>query len=200
MPSRAQPRGHEVQQQVQRQARAESGEDADHHPPVEQGLAPRLARPGCGVGPHYFRELEREDDLPGVLHADELPLVARCGIEPGGEAADVRVAIVGVLAHRVGVPDERPEALVRARLRAVGGRLQHREVAIGIAERRNGDAADGVIDADRLARPVVEQHDPGLGLGERHVVGERVGGLEGRADHLLGRDAVDVFREAADER
>jgi hypothetical protein len=90
--------------------------------------------------------LEREHPLPVRLHVHDRP-APRLGLgEPFLEPADVR-AVVGPLAVGVGVVDVQAEA--RA---GDGGRpLQHLEVAVRVAERRDRPPADVHLDADEFA-------------------------------------------------
>ena len=104
---------------------------------------------------------------------------------------DLRRAVVGIFARGIGVVHDAGEARAASR----HGPLQHLLVAVGIAEREDRAAADEHVDADRLARAVVDELD----LGELHQ--RRLArGVEpelrdaGRADHLLGRNAVGLLR------
>ena len=100
------------------------------------------------------------------------------------------VAVVGVLAFGVGVVDDQAEARPGAR----GGPLQHLQVAVGVAERRDRPAADELVDADGLARAVVDEVD--LGQLHRAPACRRRSSncaLDRAADHLLGRDAVGLL-------
>src|SRR5262249_52331968 len=139
---------------------------------------------------------EREDLLPVGLHVDDRPAPALGLVECFVQPTDVRRAIVGPLAHVVGVAHDAHEA------RALAGRcpLKHLLVAVGVAEREERPAADDLLDVHGLARAVVDEGD--LRLTEQQglaVVAELVGGDEARADHLLGRDAVDALRPRAHE-
>ena len=97
-----------------------------------------------------------------VFMSTTVHLFAARGVQRLVEAAEVRVAVVGVFAFGVGVVDDQPEA------HAAGhrGPLQHFEVAVGIAEGRDRAAADMFIDADRLAGLVVDEVD--LRQAEQH--------------------------------
>ena len=70
--------------------------------------------------------------------------------------------------------------------------FQHLLVAIGIAERGDGPAADVLVDADRLAGLVVievqlrQTHEHGLAVAHFELR------LDAAADDLLRRDAVDL--------
>jgi hypothetical protein len=57
----------------------------------------------------------------------------------------------------IGVVVVNDEAQARA---STGGRpFQHSEIAVGVAERQNGPAADMLVDADRLPGLVVDEID-----------------------------------------
>src|SRR5271155_4319804 len=77
--------------------------------------------------------------------------------------------------------------------------LQHLQVTVGIAERENGLAADVSIDADRLARAVIDE----INLRHAHERGLTIAKLEldnlARTDHLLGRNAVRLLRPRTHE-
>src|SRR6188508_2350037 len=99
--------------------------------------------------------LERIDDFPVGLHVDHGPF-ALDGLVPRlVELADMALAVVGELAHGIGVMDEAHEA----RAGTARGILQHLLVAVGVAEGEDRAAADEAVDADRLARPVVDELD-----------------------------------------
>ena len=76
------------------------------------------------------------------------------------ELADLRLPVVGVFALGIGVMDDAGEARAGPCRRP----LQHLQIAVGIAEREDRPPADEAVDADRLARPVVDELD----LGELH--------------------------------
>ena len=72
------------------------------------------------------------------------------------------VPVVSIFALGVGVMDDQAEARAPAHRRP----LQHLEIAVGVAERRNRAAADVLVDADRLAGLVVDEVD--LRQAEQH--------------------------------
>ena len=81
---------------------------------------------------------------------------------------------------------------IASEARSVAGRgpLQHLLVAVGVAEREDGPAADEAVDAHRLAGTVVDELD--LGFLEQHglAAAQLELHLAAAADDLLGRDAV----------
>ena len=97
--------------------------------------------------------LGREDRLPVVLHADDGPaILLRLFVQRRREGAefDVRQSecrTVGVFARRIIVQHQQLEPRAAAALRV----FQHLLVAVGIAERGDGPAADVLVDADGLA-------------------------------------------------
>src|SRR6185295_5157615 len=133
--------------------------------------------------------VERKDSLPVGFHADDDPVV-RLGLVPGlVELADVRGAVVGELTLGVVVVHDEREALAGA----VGGDLQHLQIAVGVAECGNRPAADLAVDADRLARAVVDEDEvraaPQHGLTVLHLELH----LLLAADDLLGGNAVGLL-------
>ncbi|MNT06151.1 hypothetical protein D3C72_1408050 [compost metagenome] len=77
--------------------------------------------------------------------------------------------------------------------------MQHLQVAVGIAERKNRLAADEFIDGHGLARAVVVVVQLGQAHQHRLAVLHLKFGDEGGADDLLRRNAVDVLRPGAHE-
>src|SRR5260221_2715716 len=138
---------------------------------------------------------ESENFLPVVLHADHGPAAGIGFVEPLVEAADARFAVVGPFAAGVVVVNVEAET----RALAGGGPLQHLQVAVRIAERRDGPAADEFLDAEGFALLVVDEihrgqlHDDGLAFAHLELL------LARAADDLLGRNAVDLLGEGADE-
>src|SRR5437763_12625386 len=103
-----------------------------------------------------FSILEREDLFPIVLHADDRPAVLlRFGHERVGKCTDLRLRAVGELARSVVVMHQHHQPRAAAGL----GPFQHLLIAVRIAKRRDGPAADVLIDADRF---------PGLVIYEIH--------------------------------
>jgi hypothetical protein len=112
------------------------------------------------------------------------------------ELADLRIAVVGVFTLGVGVMHKACKAGARAGHRP----LQHLQVAVGVAESEDRAAADEAIDADRLARAVVDELD----FRELHQLWLAIAvRLEfhgaGGADHLFWRNAVDLLHPRAHE-
>ncbi len=136
-----------------------------------------------------------EDFLPVVFHADDGPAFGGGFVQGLVEFADWGVAVVGVLAHGVGMVDEEHET----RAGAGGGPLEHLLIAVGVSEGGDGTLADEGVDTDGLARAVVDEAD----LWEAHDDGCSVLsfklGLHGCADDLVGRDAVSFVGPGAHE-
>src|SRR5262245_39174945 len=139
---------------------------------------------------------EREDALPVVLHADHIPAVLlRFVIQRLREGADLGHGqplrrAVGVLPLVVVVQHQH----LQPRARAGTGPLQHLAVAGRVAERRDRPAADHQVNAFRLAGLVViEQELRLLHQDWLAVLAIAVFRPGGAADHLLGRNAVDLL-------
>ena len=98
--------------------------------------------------------LEGEDTLPVLLHVDDGPPVHRCGVQRHVQFAEMRMAIVGIFAFRIGVVDDQAKSGTAAAERRP---LQHFEIAVGIAEGGDRTAPDVLVDADRLASLVVDK-------------------------------------------
>src|SRR5215470_18010615 len=136
----------------------------------------------------HGRVLEPEDRAPVAFHVDHSPATGSGFVERSVELAHVRLPVVGPFALGIGVVHEPGEA----RAAAIHGPLQHLQVAVGVAEGEDRTPPDETVDADRLARPVIDELD--LGLLPEHGLAIRpqlVLGHAGRADHLLGWNAVD---------
>ena len=143
----------------------------------------------------------REDGLPVVLHADDGPAVfLRMFFQRGREGTefDVRQSArraVGKFARRIVVQHEQLEPRAAAALRV----FQHLLVAVGVAERGDGPAADVLVDADGLAALVVievqlrQAHEHGLAVAQFKLR------LHAAADDLFRRDAIDLLRPRAHE-
>ena len=86
-----------------------------------------------------------------------------------------------------------------ARTGTCGSPLQHFQVAIGIAKRRDGPAADEAGDANRLARLVVDEIDLGQADEHRLVVADLESRLDRAAHDLLGGDPVDLLGHGTHE-
>src|SRR3954464_7362353 len=97
----------------------------------------------------------REDVLPVPLHVHHDPPPRRGFVEGTGQAADGGPSVVRVLASGVGMMDDQAEAGAGAGAR--GGVPEHLVVAVGIAERGDGPAADEPGNPDRLAGAVVDE-------------------------------------------
>ncbi len=115
---------------------------------------------------------------------------ARRGIEAAVESADGGCSVVRVLAHGIVVVNEQSETWSRA----ARDPFEHLEIAVGVAERGNGTAADLLVDADGLAGLVVDE----VHLGQAGEHGLAVAKLEFRfdaaADDLLWRNPIDPLR------
>src|SRR5262245_11280637 len=117
-----------------------------------------VTRARIGVSPLGWcrpRLLERVDLLPVGFHVDDRPAPRLRLVERLVESADVRLAVVGPFAGRVGVMDDAHEP------RALAGRrpLEHLLVAVRVAEREHGPPADELLDVHRLAGAVVDEVD-----------------------------------------
>src|SRR4051794_38498215 len=102
----------------------------------------RLRLPVCGpaslgAGPRQL--IEGKDALPVVLHVDHGPLVHRCGIQGDVEPSEMRLAIVGIFSHRIGMMDDQAKPHTTGAERRP---LQHLEIAVGVAEGSNRSAPD----------------------------------------------------------
>src|SRR5580658_9202309 len=103
--------------------------------------------------------VERKNTLPIVLHADHDPTVlVRFSHQSLGKSADVSIRktaarAIGVLARCVVVMHQHHQVRAIARLRP----FQHLGIASGIAEGRGWMLADEKIDADGLARTVINE-------------------------------------------
>src|SRR6185312_6364541 len=142
----------------------------------------RLATSVCSFAPHDNREftrpgrsgfrpnsisllngsnrsaaLESEYLSPVALHVDDRPALGAAFIERLVELADMGFPVIRPFTLRVGMMHDSGKA------RAIAGRrpLQHREIAVGIAEGEDRPPADEAIDADGLARSIVDEFDFG---------------------------------------
>ena len=99
--------------------------------------------------------MRRKDRSPIRPHVHDDPAVLRRLIKRLVKLSDLRRAIVGVLAFRVGVVHDEPKT------RAVTGRrpLKHLQVAIGVAEGHDRTPADDLLDGNGLAFLVVDKVD-----------------------------------------
>src|SRR5271163_2429666 len=95
----------------------------------------------------------RENTSPVVLHIDDRPTLRIGLIDRLVEFSDSRVAIIGPFPSSVGVVYEHREARALSRR----GPLQHLEVPVGIAERRDRATADVLLDCSGLFDIVVNQ-------------------------------------------
>src|SRR6266436_2926186 len=75
----------------------------------------------------------REDHLPIALHVDDRPALGVRLIERLVELSYMRGAVIGVLALGVGVMDDPHESRTASRR----GPLQHLQIAVGIAKRKD---------------------------------------------------------------
>ena len=94
---------------------------------------------------------------------------AEASSSPRASAPMLDVTVVGPLALGVGVVDDHAETRAGSRRRP----LEHLEVAVGVAERRDRPAADQLLDSDRFAGLVVHVVD----LGKAHEHGHAVSKL-----------------------
>src|SRR5262245_47670112 len=125
--------------------------------------------------------LLREDCSPVVLHVDENPTPFGRLVESFVEASNVRVAIVGVFALGISMMNDQSEAgAVFHR-----GPLEHLKVAIGVAEGNDRAATDEAINADRLARAVVDKIDVRHAIKYRLAVLHFILHLDAASDNLL---------------
>src|SRR5262249_22298966 len=140
-------------------------------------------------------DLKWVDDLPVVLHVRQYPAPAGCLVERPGETSDLRFAVVTPFAIRVGVVDDHSESPTGSRRRPA----QHLEVAVGVPEGGDRPLADGPLNSLRLAGPVVDQLNLGQADESRRAVALLVFRLDGAADHLFRRDAVDILGPSSHE-
>src|SRR4029078_11952196 len=70
------------------------------------------------------------------------------------DPADIRLPIVGIFALAIGMMHDERKAW---RGRALGGPLQHLKIAVRITERCDRTLTDMLVDADGLARPVIDE-------------------------------------------
>ena len=77
--------------------------------------------------------------------------------------------------------------------------FEHRLVAVGVAEAGHRPAADEAMDANRLPLPIVDHFDAPFLDEHRPVVAQFVAHLPIRADHLVRRNPVNLFRPHAHE-
>ncbi|MNJ34819.1 hypothetical protein D3C77_295440 [compost metagenome] len=79
------------------------------------------------------------------------------------------------------------------------GPLQHLQVAVGVAKRQDRSTTNDSVDADRLARAIIVVEYLGQALdGQRALVVVKAR-VQGRADHLLRGNAIDLFSERPHE-
>src|SRR5262245_12742029 len=71
--------------------------------------------------------------------------------------------------------------------------LQHFEIAVGIAERRNRTSPYLLVDSERLSRLGVVEVDVGQPEKRGRAVLDLKPGLDRRSDNLLRRHSVDPF-------
>ena len=97
-----------------------------------------------------------EDDVPILLHIHNEPALLGSLFEGFDKlAATGRLDVVGVLAFSVGVMDNQSQAGARIINRGV---LQHGVITITVSAANYRSAADKLMDADRLAGPIVNEH------------------------------------------
>jgi len=107
----------------------------------------------------------------------------------------MRRPIVGELPRRVIVMHKHAQARSRC-----GGRpLEHFEVTVRVAEGGDRPLADELVDSDRLACPVVDEVDFRQPNDHRLAVTDFVLRLDAGPDDLLGRHAVQLLGDHAQE-
>jgi len=99
----------------------------------------------------------RVNRFPIALHVGDGPVTLLSLVESFIKTSDVRIAVVGPLSIRVGVMDEQAESTAFTG----SGPLQHLKITVGVAERRDGAAADELVDRHRLPLLVVDEVDLG---------------------------------------
>src|SRR4051812_44726628 len=139
--------------------------------------------------------LERENASPILFHVYNSPAFCLPFVERFVKGADVRLAVVGPLAVGIGVMHDAHEARTIAR----GGPLQHLQIAVGVAEGKDGTPADMLLDTGWLAGLVVDEIDLGQLHEHRPCVAQLKLELAAAADYLLGRNAIDLLDPRAHE-
>src|SRR5215468_1732738 len=91
--------------------------------------------------------------FPILLHVNHRSALRLCVVPGLVELPDLPLPVVGVLAGVIGVVHDAGEAGALPRR----GPLQHLPVAVGVAEGEDRPPADEAVDADRLARAVVDE-------------------------------------------
>src|SRR5277367_4249160 len=131
---------------------------------------------------------EGEDLFPVVLHVHNRPAALRRFLECLDEfTGALRLGIVGVFAFAVCMPHDEAEAQTRVIYRGV---LQHRLVAVAVANAGDGPPADELMNADWLTRFVVHEQMIESLHQNRSAVAQLECRSGGGPDNLLGRDAV----------
>jgi hypothetical protein len=125
-----------------------------------------------------------------VLHVHDNPALRPGFVESFVETANVRITVVGPFALGIGVMDVETEA----RARASSGPLEHLQVAVRIAEGGDGAAANMHVDANGLARLVVNEVQLRQAHQHRRAVAQREFRFDAAARDLLGRDTIHLLR------
>lgn len=111
------------------------------------------------------------------------------------EATDMGVAIIGPFSLGIRVMHQQTEPSAVTGCRP----LQHLQIAVGVTERRDGATADATVDGNRLALLVINEVDLRETNDDRIAVAELKLRLHAAANHLLGRNAVDLLGEDTQE-
>src|SRR5208282_4515804 len=99
-----------------------------------------------------FAAFKRVDPIPILLHVYDRP-APRLGFSQSLVQAAERRPLIGIFADGIGVMNEQS----KARSRAYGGPLQHRQIAVGVTKCSDGSASDVHVDTHRLALVVVDK-------------------------------------------
>ena len=138
-----------------------------------------------------------EDRPPIVLHANYCP-AALWSFRQGFDqlAATLRVCVIGVFAHRVGVMDDQTKTCTGI---PDGRVFEHFLVAIAVTESHHRTASNDLMDSDRLAGLVVHEDILECLEQDRLAVAHLEFYPAVRSYDLLGRYAVDSLRPDSHE-
>ncbi len=98
---------------------------------------------------------EWEDLVPVVLHAHDCPAFRGRGVERLVELADGGIAVVSPLPYGIGVVNKKGQSERGFCLRS--SHCSIALVAVGVAKSSNRTKANVFMDADRLARTIVDK-------------------------------------------